>query len=65
MTKQRLMELIGRTLPDATLGEDNDGQIIIFTDMCVMTNGELKSFSAVQKSMEAVGCSMKVQGNPD
>lgn len=33
MTESEMLSQLLKIFPDATLGEDNDGQLIIFTDM--------------------------------
>lgn len=32
-TLTELMQYIGEYLPDATIGEDNDGQLVIYTNL--------------------------------
>ena len=36
-----LMNEIRQILPNATIGEDNDGQIVIYTDVMVDSNNNL------------------------
>jgi hypothetical protein len=35
MSEQTMMEKITQIFPDATIGEDNQGQLIIYTDCCI------------------------------
>lgn len=39
-----LMKLIAGPLPNATIGEDNDGQIVIYTDVRKRADGTLAGF---------------------
>lgn len=43
MTEQELIDRLLTVLPNMTLGEDNDGQLIIYTDMRT-ENGEVHNF---------------------
>jgi hypothetical protein len=52
MNMQELMEYIGVKLPDATVSEDNDGQIIINTNMCATSDETLVSMD----NTESYGC---------
>jgi hypothetical protein len=36
-----LMQAILEILPNATIGEDNDGQLVIYTDVSVTADGQL------------------------
>lgn len=40
MTTHELLNKILGLCPNATLGEDNDGQIVIYTDMRIVLNGD-------------------------
>lgn len=51
MTYADLVKKVTEILPNATFGEDNDGQLLIYTDVSEQKNGELIPF--------------EVQGNPD
>lgn len=44
MTFDDLMRKVLEILPRATLGEDNDGQIIVYTDLTLDANDKIKDF---------------------
>lgn len=44
MTFNDLMQAILQVLPNATFDEDNYGQLIVYTDMCEDTDGNLIPF---------------------
>ncbi len=44
MTFDELMRKVLAIMPDAQLDEDNDGQIVIYTDLEETPNGQLRKF---------------------
>ena len=40
-TMSELYECLLNTIPNATLGDDNDGQVIIYTNLRLLKNGKL------------------------
>ena len=45
MTLNDLMDYVGNVLPNATVGQDDDGQVIIYTDKTLNNKEELIPFS--------------------
>lgn len=41
MTLDQLLSIILPLMPDATVGEDNDGQVVIYTNLIEMPDGTL------------------------
>jgi len=39
-----LMRMVGKILPDAQFEEDDDGQIVIYTDLEETPNGTIRKF---------------------
>lgn len=51
MTYQQLVRAIAKILPNATLGEDNDGQLIVYTNLSEVENeDELVDFDSTEDS---------------
>lgn len=44
MTLQEMMEAVLEILPNATVGDDNDGQVVIYTDHKIDQNENLIPF---------------------
>ena len=44
MTLDEMHRKVLAILPDSSIGEDNDGQIVIYTDLTESANGGLVSF---------------------
>jgi hypothetical protein len=42
---QELVEYLGEYLPEATVGEDNDGQLVIYTNLYETDKGELAYYN--------------------
>lgn len=55
MTYDELVKAVLGILPNATFGDDNDGQLVIYTDLFEGAEGQLKPFSVDDED----------QGNPD
>ena len=43
-----LMNWIGEALPNATIGEDNEGQLVIYTDLRETDGGQLAEMEAAE-----------------
>lgn len=41
-----LIEFVALHFPNATIGEDNDGQIVIYTDLSEMPDGLIAPYEA-------------------
>ena len=56
MTHNELYRKVLEIMPGAQMGEDNDGQLVIYTDLCEMPNQEqLFNFGEVVEAMEMAG----------
>lgn len=46
MTLDDLIKEVLDILPEATVGEDNEGQLIVYTNLYVDKDGQIQSFDA-------------------
>jgi hypothetical protein len=49
---QKLVEAIDPILPDSTIGEDNDGQIVIYTGLEELAMGTIVTIDPVEDENE-------------
>ena len=54
-----LMRMVQKILPDAQFEEDNDGQIVIYTDLEETPNGTIRKFEAPEDENVCPVCGLK------
>jgi hypothetical protein len=47
-TLDELVNWVGDNLPNATIGEDNDGQLVIYTDLRETAGGQLAAMELAE-----------------